>query len=870
MGQSPLDQEVTLVVRNESVEDALYKLIDQNEVKLIFSNEILSTKTITLRMRRVPLRQVLEALFGDTDIHYKAIGDQVVLYKEAEAPTAKEFTISGFLEDGQTGERLIGASVYERNSQRGTVTNAYGFYSLSLEGGPVELTYAYLGYEASVRYFVLTVNSKENVTLMPSLTLTEVLVIGSDSTFAQKPDGSSTDYIQIDDVEQLPKLAGESDLVRTAYLLPGVQTGTDGVGGIHVRGGNPGQNLILIDGVPVYNISHAAGVFSIFNTNAVRTAKLVKGGFPARYGGRISSVLDVRTKEGNKKDYKAQADLGMLTSGLSVEGPIIKDKSSFFLSGRGSFLDLYLQPYSRKEKEKRGEGGFSSYQFYDVNAKLNFAFSDNDKIYFSYYRGSDRFTNSGSRTDLVSLSTSGGIDNYRIDQGYEENLYWGNQVGAFRWNHLLSDKLFANAAFTYSNFNVGFDYSSQDSLVNQNIGQTLVSSYSVGRYRSSIEDLGVKLDFDFFPKTDHYLRFGISFNRQYFNPGVLFYDNKIEDEIDSTQSNDPISANEYAAYVEHEFQWGRHLTFNLGLRAMIQSVRSRNYRSLQPRANVLWKVNDRWSLKGAYSNMVQFVHLLSSSSIGLPTDLWVPSTSNIRPQEANQIDVGTEWTFAPGYLLEVETYYKWMNHLLSFSEGAFFLNGWEDNVTSGEGRAYGIEFFLKKKEGRTTGWISYGLAKADRQFERIFFGERYPFKYDRRHDLKMVLSHQFNRKWSFSANWVFSTGFAYTLPLEKYTIQLTDYLPVIQEEIFANGKKNGQRMPPYHHLDVNVNYNFETGKFQHALSVGVYNVYNRQNPLYNTIRKRYLNQNDQLLEVNQTVQVLMVPITPSIHYSLKF
>ncbi|GJM35752.1 MAG: TonB-dependent receptor [Saprospiraceae bacterium] len=869
-GQNPLDHEVTLVVRNVAVEDALYKLIDQNEVKLIFTNDILPKNKVSIRLRRVPLGEVLKEIIKGTNLRFKVIGAQVILYKDVEPPAAKEFTISGFLDDSETGERLIGASIFERNNGRGAITNAYGFYSMTLPAGPVELTYAYLGYEATVRYFILQDNYKENIGLFPSLTLTEVLVIGSDSAIARNPDGSSTDFIQIDDVNWLPKLAGESDLVRTTYLLPGVQTGTDGVGGIHVRGGNPGQNLILIDGVPVYNISHAAGVFSIFNTNAIRTAKLIKGGFPARYGGRISSVLDIRTKEGNKKDYKAQADLGMLTSGLSVEGPIIPDKSSFFVSGRGSFLNLYLQPLSRREKANRGEWGTTSYSFYDVNAKLNYTFSDDDRIYLSYYRGNDRFGNSGNRSDLVNLSTSGGIDNYRIDQGYSEKLYWGNQVGAFRWNHLLSDKLFANAAFTYSNFNVAFDYTSQDSLVNQDIGQTLVSNFSVGQFRSSIEDIGLKLDFDFFPRTHHYLRFGVSFNHQFFNPGILFFDNKIEDEVDSTRSNDLIDANEYAAYLEHEFQWGKKLFFNIGLRAMIQSVNSRNYRSLQPRFNLFWQLSKCVGLKTSYSNMVQFVHLLSSSSIGLPTDLWVPSTAKIRPQEADQINLGAEFTLAPGLILEVETYYKWMNHLLAFSEGAFFLNDWQDNVTSGKGTAYGIEFYLKKQEGRTTGWIAYGLAKTDRQFERIYFGQRYPFKYDRRHDLKIIVNHQISKKWAFSATWVLSSGFAYTLPLEKYTIQLTDYLPVITEEVFDNGEKNGQRMPFYHHLDFTFNYVFKTGKFEHNLNLGVYNVYNRRNPLYNTIRKRYLNQNDKLLEVNKTVQVLLVPITPSIHYSIKF
>jgi hypothetical protein len=871
--QSPLEERVSLSIAGENLETALYMLVDEYGVKLSFSSEILPPKKVSIQMIDRPLREVLDELLSGVPVRYRALGRQIILYREDLPVAEKKYTISGFLEDAATGERLIAANVYDRVSKRGAVTNDYGFYSLTLTGGRVELTFSYLGYEPQNRAFFLNTDQKLNLSLNISLTLAEVTVIAKGKEAKVAGQDINSGYINIADIDRLPTLGGESDLIRLTHLLPGVHTGTDGVGGVYIRGGNPDQNLILIDGAPVYNISHAAGIFSVFNTNAIRSARLIKGGFPARYGGRLSSILDIRTKEGNMREFKGRADIGVLTSRLSLEGPIIKEKSSFFLSGRLSLLDWYLRPLTRNIKAGKGEDGFTGYRFYDFNAKFNYTFSERDRIYLSFYKGGDRFTNQGDRSDSLSLqNSSGNTVLYRYDQSYRENLHWGNNVAAFRWNHLFSDKLFANVTAVYSKLAVDIDYFTVDSLMNLQTGQRVQPPlFSFGKYKSGIEDTGLKVDFEFIPSTNHYFRFGVNIIGHSFNPGALTIDQS-NDFIDlqSALSNQATRTQESTVYVEDEIQFGRRLRFNLGVHAANWSVQARNYRSLQPRVSAYWKAGEKIGLHASFSRMTQFLHLLSSTSIGiLPTDLWVPSTAKVKPQNADQVSAGLDAGLWNAFNLSLEGYYKKMNNLINFSEGAFFLNDWENNVTPGEGRAYGLEVFLQKRAGNTTGWISYGLSWADRRFDRVNQGRRFPFKFDRRHDLKIVVAHRFAPWVEFSADWIFSSGFAYSLALEKYIIvQPGGNPPEIVVEV--PGEKNQYRMPYYHRLDANFNFYFQTRTVGHTLSLGVYNMYDRRNPLYYDLRRRYVNENNELTPKTEFVQVWLIPFLPSLSYSVKF
>jgi hypothetical protein len=871
--QTVLEQKVTIRLKAVLLEDALQELVTNHNIRLSYSNDILPPIKVTLQVNKRNLQEVLNQLLRDTDIAYQEVGQQIVLYKKTPPPSIpaeRKYTISGFVEDTETGERLIAANVVDRMSGKGTETNEYGFFSLTLPAGDVQLYVFYVGYESAIRAFQLQSNRRLKITLKSSLQLPEIEVIARDSITTGLRSGSTTDYFNANDIERLPRLAGEADLFRALHLMPGVQTGTDGLGGLHVRGGNPEHNLILIDGVPVYNAAHAAGLFSIFNTDAIRSARLIKGGFPARYGGRLSSVLDVHTREGNLRQFSGQAEIGLLTARASLEGPFVRDKSSFFVSARRSLMNWYLEPLASKYKSNKGEIGSTSYEFFDLNAKLNYALSDKDKLYVSFYRGADHFTNRGLRSDSINFYSSTFEDtlHFRHDSWYRENLDWGNTIGAIRWNHLFSDRLFSNITFTFSRFATDIYYGSMDSLVFTNVNRTLYRTLEQGRYLSGIRDLGARADFDWLLNPTHTLHFGVHATQHRFKPGALTVNDHTE-QINQPENlgNDPINSFEYNVYIEDNILLSNQLIINVGVHAARLQVQKKVYNSLQPRLSAYWNASDRLGFRASYGQMVQFLHLLSNSNIGLPTDLWVPATAHVPPQRAWQASLGAEYRLGWAQA-SIEGYYKRMDHLINYTEGALFLNDWENNVTFGNGRAYGIEMLLRRSQGKATGWVSYGLAWADRRFDLINFGNRYPFQFDRRHDLKIAAQYVPSDWLRLSASWVINSGFAFTLPLLEYYYQTEDgvLIPVLDY-----GSKNQYRMPFYHRLDVNAQMIFRMKYFTHSINIGAYNIYDRRNPLYYDLRTRFINdENDQLREVKEFVQVWLLPFLPSLSYSIQF
>lgn len=875
--QDVLDRKVTIHFENMDLKDALLLLKDKHLYNLTFSSRILPAKRIDRKFRRTPARQILQELLSGTLIHFQWVGKQIVLYPIDLEKEERYFTVSGFIQEAGSKEFLPEAYIQDRISGRFASSNEYGFYSLTLPAGPVDLRYTYFSYELERFSFFLDRNYRINPELNPAITL-DSIVVRPKPLPASNGHGESVDFLSPSQIEKIPRLAGEPDIIRTAHFLPGVQTGTDGVGGIFVRGGHSGHNLILIDDVPVYNVSHAAGLFSIFNTSAIRSAKLIKGGFPARYGGRLSSILDIRTKEGNMETLKGEIEAGLLTGRFSLEGPLIRDKSSFFISARRSFLNWYVEREAEKLKREQGEKGTVNYKFYDLNFKLNYRFSQNDKIYLSFYRGVDQFNNNGKTSDVIGFfdAESQLYTYFRYDQSYAEGLDWGNRVGAVRWNHLFSDKLFANTTLTYSNLNLTANNFLSDSLLILQPNLTLARSLDIRQYHSSIEDVGGKVDFTWAPSNSHNVRFGGSATHHRFRPGALSLGGNIYDEeIGDILSNAPITSYEYTFYAEDNFSLGSDTTlrFNIGVHASIMDVKDKVYTGIQPRFSAYWQWSERLGLKLSGGRMLQFLHLLSSSSIGLPTDLWVPSTANIQPEEAWQAAGGFDYSFGVGlqFQLGVEAYYKKMDRLLSFSEGAFYLNNWEENVTSGKGDAYGLEFMLRKSGGRTSGWIAYSLAWSDRQFDKINLGRLYPFRYDRRHDLKLVFYHQVNNWMELSANWVLSSGFAYSLALSEYVFQANadDEVIIVRDY----GRKNQYRMPYYHRFDLGVNLKFaldKKRKFKHLIHLGVYNLYNQKNPLYYALRSKYIEKNSEIREIKEAIEVEMLPILPSFSYSIKF
>lgn len=868
--QSALDARVTIQVNNIALEKALLTLIEDQNVRLSFSNNVIPAQQVSANYINTKLSIVLDALLEKTDLAYQEVGSQIVLFVDRTQKVERKFTISGFVEDAKTGERLIAASVLDRRLGKGAETNEYGFFSLTLPEGEVRLSAYYLGYIPQEYSIKLNSDKEITISLSASLSLPEIEVVARDSITGGIRSGISTNIFNAEEIRSLPALGGEPDLIRATHFLPGVQTGTDGIGGIHIRGGNSEHNLILIDGVPVYNALHAAGLFSVFNTDAIRSAQLIKGGFPARYGGRLSSVLDVHTKEGNMNRLSGQAEIGLLTARASLEGPIVQEKGSFFVSARKSFLNWYIEPLSQSQKENRGESGKTSYDFYDINAKLNYALTEKDKVYLSFYRGNDHFRNNGFRTDKLTFYDQKWEDtvSFRFDQSYTERLSWGNTVAAARWNHVWNNKVFSNATLTYSRFGTDIAYGGADSLVFLNENRTLLRRIDFGIYRSSIQDIGGKIDVDWLLSPAQTIRVGAGMTYHRFDPGVLTYNETTEHLRDSEiQGNDPINSEESFAYIEDNIIFGDKLTLNVGVHAAHLQVQNKTYGSIQPRIAAYWQVNQRLGWKASYGQMAQFVHLLSTnSSIGLPTDLWVPATANVPPQRAWQVSSGIDYDF--GLVeLSAEGYYKEMNNLLNFTEGAFFLNDWQRNVTTGDGRAYGAELLLQKSSGKTTGWIAYTLSWADRRFDLVNFGNRYPFKFDRRHDFKVVLQHAFNKWVRVSASWSFSSGFAYSLPLSEYEFPIGSGEPT---PVIDYGSKNAYRMPNYHRLDLNAQLRFQTHNFWHGINVGFYNIYDRRNPLYFDLRTNIVNDEGSLREQKEFVQVWLLPFLPSVNYSIKF
>ena len=870
-GQNQLDKRITVDVEDVLLKDVFYDIITHHNVKISFQTSIIPDKVITLQ-RKLPLKLMLNTLLEGTDLSYNVVGEQIILIKRDQLPQAKrKFTISGFVHDANTGERLISASIFDRYNHRGTVTNEYGFFSLTLHEGPVELSVSYLGYKPHISKFNLDQSTSLRLDLQSNATLSEVIVVAKD-TFISNLSGvtGSNGNIRVKDIEALPSLGGEPDLVRTMHFLPGIHTGTDGIGGIYVRGGNVGHNLVLIDDVPIYNISHAGGLFSIFNTSAIRSVDLIKGGVPARFGGRLSSVLDIRTKDGNNKQYGGRLDVGLLSGRISLEGPIQKDKSSFFVSARQSLLNWYLGPLSRATKSDLGEDGETSYEFQDINAKFNFQLGDTDNLYLSFYKGQDNFQNQSGKHKTFSLydNAQDVLNIWNYNKFGSEDWQWGNTVAALRWNHLFNDKLFANTTLTYSKLAFSNHYINADSLINGGDFSQQTIFRQEGKFETGIEDIGIKIDFQYLPNPNQSVRFGFSGVHHQFTPGIRTSTDA--EGIQGQYANRTIHSLEFGAYLEDQIQLSKELIINLGVHVSAMTVDNTLYSSVQPRLFANYSPSYEFDIWASYSRMTQYLHLLTQSNLGLPSDIWVPATDVVPPENAWQTTLGVGFNLNKDWSFSLEGYYKRMNDLINFTEGAFTLTNWESNITQGNGQAYGVEMMLRKTRGQTTGWLSYTLAWTDRQFEHINFGRRYPFKYDRRHQVGLTFVHKAKSWLDITGSWTLSSGFAFNIPYEEIVYVSPD--DPLDVSVFLNyGDKNEFRMPIYHRLDVGANFKFYSGQFSHLLNIGVYNLYDRRNPLYYNLRRDFSNNdNYELVERKEFVEVWLLPFLPSMSYTIKF
>lgn len=771
----------------------------------------------------------------------------------AQAQQTPKYTISGYVKDASTGEYLIGANVYVKETMKGARTNQYGYFALTIEKSLYTFVVSYMGYAEYSDKINLTQNIILNITLQEKvITKKEVVITGE----KEDKNITSTDMgkvrLEVEKIKTLPAFMGEVDIMKTIQLTPGVQNAGEGNSSFYVRGGGPDQNLILLDEVVVYNASHLFGFFSVFNADAVKNIELTKAGMPANYGGRLASVLDISMKEGNTHNYHAQGGIGLISSRLTIQGPIKKDTSSFIISGRRTYIDLIIKPFIRKTSAFKG----SEYYFYDLNAKINYRFSDKDRVFLSGYFG----------RDIFSMREK--------DLSFQHSISWGNATACLRWNHVFGPKLFLNTSLIFS------DYKFELGMIQ--------SEYDLKLY-SGVRDYNAKFDFSYFPNTQHKIKFGAEYIYHIFTPNnasaktsgveldlgkeVKLYSNDaavyINDEWDI---NDKIKINGGLRYTffEHIGPFDRYVKNPFG--QTIYTIhynkweKVKMYNHIEPRISVRCGIDKYSSIKASFTQNYQYIHLASVTAVSLPADIWVPSSEIVKPQFGTQYSLGYFRNFRKNmWETSVEVYYKDMKNQIEFKEGALpednIKNNTDNNFTFGKGWSYGTEFFINKRLGQWTGWIGYTRSYTKRKFPEINQGIEYWAKYDRRNDVSVIVSYEFNDHWTFSAIWVYATGNTMTPPVSRYIIG--------GQVVTEWGSVNSLRMPPYHRMDLSVTYTGKKHKkYESSLNFSVYNVYNRYNPYYiycDTQGSVY----DFHLET-QAKQVSLFPILPSVTWNFKF
>lgn len=763
---------------------------------------------------------------------------------------AQEVTISGTIKDGDSGETLVGATVMVSDAGLGTTTNEYGFYSISV---PVQdsllVKYSYVGFQAQEYWLTSKVDTAINVRLTTGVELDAVIVQANSFQEQLSSTEMSVEAITTREARLLPVLLGESDILKTLQLKPGIPSGSEGRTGLFVRGGAADQNLIVLDEAVVYNANHLFGFFSTFNTDAVKDLKIYKGGFPAQYGGRLSSVIDVKLKEGNDQRLSGSGGLGLIASRLTLEGPIEKGKSSFIVSGRRTYVDLLTRGVNSANENNEDFNPIPDYYFYDLNAKVNFQLGEKDRIFLSGYFGRDVF---GFESDFFNF-----------------NFDWGNATGTARWNHVFNPKLFANTTFTYSDY--------QYNINNRITG----FSFGLG---SDIQDVNLKTDFYYAANNRHTIRFGAMATHHTFTVGRLQAGS--DDGVVSFSAGQEFRGVEMGLYVSDEMELSDRFSANAGLRLSGFNNDGKTYVGLEPRLAARYKLNDRVSLKGSYARMFQYLHLIANAGVALPTDIWYPSTERVQPQRSDQVAAGASYLLGSKYFFNLEAYYKRLDRQLQFVDGAqIFVNDeLEDEFAVGEGRAYGLEFSLEKKEGQFTGWIGYTLALTRLQnFETLSPTGRFaqesegfgPFSpiYDRRHDLSVVGMYELSQRWILSATFVYGSGDLTWLPSGRFSFQ--DVPGMNFEAIVPDYRaRNTFRLPAYHRLDLSVVYKLFPKWGESDLTLSVINAYDRRNAFFIFLEPQFESPDNNLgIEVPTRIaakQVSLFPILPSLTWNFKF
>lgn len=885
--QRSINDRVSFVADNLSLSEALISLSMKSKINIAFSNSILPPDVrVNIIAKEKPFKIILKEVLDGTNLSFKMFSDQVILFRD-NTQKVESISINGYIEDADTGEKLVGANVYNPNNAYGTDSNEYGYFNFYGVPNMDSIFISYLGYET--QKFLITKDQSQNLVIRLRPTFFETVVVTADNQtedFIKRPK-SGVDRLDLSKLQNIISIGGEPDIFQAAYQLGGINTGADGVGGLHVRGGNLDQNLILLDGAPIYRPEHAIGILSVFNSDALRSAKIYKGNFPSKYGGRLSSVLDIQTKEGNNQEYSGKVSVGLLTAKASLEGPIIKDKASFFISYRRALTDLYVPEITERLAARDSVSGFSNYVFYDFNAKANIKLSKSDRLYFSYYEGRDDFTN--SRTQPTFRDSFQNIDGEILagtfQEGNQEELSWGNRMASLRWNHIFGDRIFANTTA----YNTNYDFFSSEEFRSEGIydnGRNDLIAVE-GQFSSRVNDQGIRTDVEFLQSDRLNFKFGGGLIKHRLSPGssqsvanlIDIPTFQVADSLISLRDSlelFEINTTESFAYYETGVSLNRQLYLTLGLHARHwkvgenagENVDDYQHLSVLPRISLDYQMNDAISFSASFLEMVQYMHLLTKADIGLPGDIWVPATENVAPEGAKHVQIGTQIDLKKGWALSATAYYKEFENLVEFLGGdsTLVINAlnYESNVTQGVGVSKGIEFSASKTGDKFNANLNYTLSKTDRQFDALNEGRPFPYRFDLRHMLNIGGVYHINKKWSANFNWIYNSGINLTIPIAQYGVPspFSNVEPT-QTTIFS--ERNGQRLTANQRLDLGVNYHHEGKRFKHKLAMGIYNVYNHTNPIYYRVRR-----NPEDRSEFQFVSVSLLPITPSLSYSVSF
>lgn len=833
---------LSLNLKGQTIRQVMQEIEQQSDYTFVFNETIPLDQSSKLSPHNHSLKNALNTLFKNTGILWKESDKHIILSK------AKAVAIAGYITDGHSLETLIGASIVNLNNGVGTASNVYGYYTLQVETDSVELLVSYLGFNSQKIKLYANKDTMINIALSEKPTLLEDVTVYQTQAFT--PTSGHIEKTQ-SALQSGTSTFAENDVLKSLHFTPGIQPGVEGTTGIYIRGGGPDQNLILIDGIPIYNTDHYWGILSVFNGDAVKKASVYKSGFPARYGGRLSSVLDVRFRDGDMKKFSGDFTVSLLAARINAEGPLIKGKTSFSFSARRSYIDAILRIIRRTSGDK-----IPVFYLYDMNAKLNHKFSDRSRLYISYYGGKDKME---MKPNDESGYTS--EDRKPVDISHNDTYQytWGNNIVSLRWNYVFNHQLFMNLTGAYTAYR--FDYQSK---LWYEIKDTYSRTFSHFK-KSRIKDWQAMADFEWRPNNKHYIRFGGGVIFHQFSPEMQGYklaESQSENEEVNINYylNKNIKAREASLYAEDELTITEQLKANLGIHLSLFNVQKKNYISAQPRISLGYKLSERLAIKASYAKMNQYVNLLSANTISQPTDLWVPITKRYRPMHSHQFTAGVFADTKTGYHFTVEGFYKEMHHILEYKDNApskdAFIS-WEEYVEAGKGRVYGIELMAQKTKGRLTGWVGYTLSWNDRKFETINKGRRFPAKYDRRHNFAITGTYTFNPKVDLSASWVYAGGSRATIPLEEYQVlpgELAGSVPYIN-------KRNNYQLSATHHLDLDLRYKYSSRKIW---TLSVYNAYNRKNP-YMARRGGFAPSGKQAV-----TEYSLFGIIPSLSFTYKF